>query len=58
MGKKYKLMRNWGAKAWSGEAVREGLAGATLLGILMFPFSFQAQEKRPTAREVIAAIQN
>jgi len=40
-----------------GEATRRGLAGVLLIGTLACAFSLQGQEKRPTAREVIAAIQ-
>ncbi len=52
-----KMVRNCGAKAWLSEATSAGLAGAMLVGTLACAFSLQAQEKRPTAREVIAAIQ-
>jgi len=51
------MVRDGGAKAWLSEATRAGLAGAMLMGTLACAFSLQAQEKRPTAREVIAAIQ-
>src|SRR6267378_3265032 len=52
-----KMVRDGGAKAWLSEATRAGLAGAMLMGSLACPFSLSGQEKRPTAREVIAAIQ-
>ena len=47
--------RNW--KSLLGVAIHGGLAGAVLLGTAIFGLQARAQEKRPTAREVVAAIQ-
>ena len=57
MGTERKTKWGWVEYAWLSQAMRIGLSGTILPGILACSLTVQAQEKRPTAREVIAAIQ-
>jgi putative NIF3 family GTP cyclohydrolase 1 type 2 len=57
MGTKRKTIKGWNAGALLSEATRASLAGVILMGTLACASSLPAQEKRPAAREVIAAIQ-
>ncbi|HYT22304.1 MAG TPA: Nif3-like dinuclear metal center hexameric protein [Candidatus Polarisedimenticolia bacterium] len=57
MGPTWKTERTSGALAWLNGALGTGLAGAMVVGAATYGIQTEAQEKRPTAREVIAAIQ-
>ncbi len=57
MGTARKAEQNPGVVAWPSNAMRARLAGAILLGTLVFGLPAEAQQKRPTAQEMIAAIQ-
>src|SRR5260370_32913865 len=57
MGPARKAEQNPGVVAWPSNAMRARLAGAILLGTLVFGLPAEAQQERPTAQEMIAAIQ-